>query len=79
MARKLQQKLPKVCVYIRIRLTDGSQPYCPAIWESKKRLRPHWCLVCVANPSIILRASTMSATGCCPLSAHNPGHREKVG
>jgi hypothetical protein len=45
MARKLQQKLQKVSVYIRIRLTDGSQPYCPAIWESKKRLRPHWCLV----------------------------------
>jgi hypothetical protein len=45
MARKLQQKLQKVSVYIRIRLTDSSQPYCPAIWESKKRLRPHWCLV----------------------------------
>jgi integrase len=45
MARKLQQKLQKVSVYIRIRFTDGSQPYCPAIWESKKRLRPHWCLV----------------------------------
>jgi integrase/recombinase XerD len=45
MARKLQQKLQRVSVYIRIRLTDGSQPYCPAIWESKKRLRPHWCLV----------------------------------
>jgi len=45
MARKLQPKLQKVSVYIRIRLTDGSQPYCPAIWESKKRLRPHWCLV----------------------------------
>jgi integrase/recombinase XerD len=45
MARKLQQKLQKVSAYIRIRLADGSQPYCPAIWESKKRLRPHWCLV----------------------------------
>ena len=41
MARKLQ----RVSLYIRIRLIDGSQPYCPAIWESKKRLRPHWCLV----------------------------------
>jgi hypothetical protein len=45
MARKLQQKLQRVSVYIRIRLADGSQPCCPAIWESKKRLRPHWCLV----------------------------------
>jgi integrase/recombinase XerD len=41
----MAKKLQKVSVYIRIRLTDGSQPYCPAIWESKKRLRPHWCLV----------------------------------
>jgi hypothetical protein len=40
MARKLQQELQKVSVYIRIRLTDGSQPYCPAIWESKKRPVP---------------------------------------
>jgi hypothetical protein len=40
MARKLQQELQKVSVYSRIRLTDGSQPYCPAIWESKKRPVP---------------------------------------
>jgi hypothetical protein len=45
MARKLQQKLQQVSVYIRIRTAEGKQPYCPAIWESKKRLRPHWCLV----------------------------------
>jgi len=42
---KSYNKATAVSVYIRIRLTDGSQPYCPAIWETKKRLKPHWCLV----------------------------------
>src|ERR1035438_6834816 len=45
MAKKLQQKLQKVSVYIRIRTAEGKQPYCKAIWETKKRLKPHWCLV----------------------------------
>jgi len=35
----------KVSVYIRIRLDDGSQPYCPVVWQNKKSLKPHWCLV----------------------------------
>jgi hypothetical protein len=35
----------KVSIYLRIRQPDGKQPYCPAIWETKKTLRPHWCLV----------------------------------
>jgi hypothetical protein len=38
---KSYNKATAVSVYIRIRLTDGSQPYCPAIWETKKRLKPH--------------------------------------
>jgi hypothetical protein len=42
---KSYNKATAVSVYSRIRLTDGSQPYCPAIWETKKRLKPHWCLV----------------------------------
>jgi len=41
----IARKLQKVSVYIRIRLADDSQPHCRAIWESKKNLRPHWCLV----------------------------------
>lgn len=40
MARKKQ----KVSVYIRIR-QGVRQPYCPALWESKKALKSHWCLV----------------------------------
>jgi hypothetical protein len=34
----------KVSIYLRIRL-DGKQRYCPAVWESKKRLKDHHCLV----------------------------------
>lgn len=36
---------PKVSIYLRIRQPDGKQPYCPAIWETKKSLKPHWCVV----------------------------------
>ena len=36
---------PKVSIYLRIRQPDGKQPYCPAVWENKKNLKPHWCLV----------------------------------
>jgi hypothetical protein len=33
-------------LYLRFRAPDGKQsPYCPAIYDSKSRIRPFWCLV----------------------------------
>jgi hypothetical protein len=37
---------PKPSLYLRFRLPDGKQsPYCPALYDSKSRMRPFWCLV----------------------------------
>jgi hypothetical protein len=36
---------PRVSVHLRIRTQDGSQPYCPAVWDTKKRLKAYSCLV----------------------------------
>jgi len=41
MARK-----PKVKLYLRFRTQEGKQsPYCPAVYDSKSRIRNFWCLV----------------------------------
>ncbi len=41
MAKKSKTKL-----YLRFRTPEGKQsPYFPAAWDSKKRVRPHWCVV----------------------------------
>jgi hypothetical protein len=36
---------PKASLYLRFRLPDGQSPYCPALYDSKSRIRPFWCLV----------------------------------
>jgi hypothetical protein len=37
---------PKVSLYLRFRLPDGKQSPCrPALYDSKSRIRPFWCLV----------------------------------
>jgi len=37
---------PKASLYLRFRLPDGKQsPYCSAVYDSKSRMRPFWCLV----------------------------------
>lgn len=37
---------PKASLYLRFRTPEGKQsPYCPALFDSKRRLRPFWCLV----------------------------------
>jgi integrase/recombinase XerD len=41
----VSRRKQRVSVYIRIRRPDGSQPYCPAVWQNKKMLKPHSCLV----------------------------------
>jgi hypothetical protein len=36
----------KPSLYLRFRTPDGKQsPYCPALYDSKSRIRPFWCLV----------------------------------
>jgi hypothetical protein len=40
MARKLQQKLHKVSVYIRIRLTDGCRSLCMVSNDLKESIQP---------------------------------------
>ena len=36
---------PKASPYLRFRTPEGKQsPYCPALFDSKGRLRPFWCL-----------------------------------
>jgi len=37
---------PKANLYLRFRSPDRKQsPYCPALYDSKSRIRPFWCLV----------------------------------
>lgn len=41
MRRKLKSRL-----YLRFRMADGKQSaYCPALFDSKSRIRPYWCSV----------------------------------
>ncbi len=42
-----QEQKMKVSINLRIRTSDGKQPYCPVVWEGKriKKLKPGWCVV----------------------------------